>query len=397
MILMNKTEWIPVFKTGTHTDAAGNTKDWTDADLDKIASSYQPDKHEAPVVIGHPKDNAPAYGWVESLKRDGNMLYAKFKDLAPEFVDMVRNKLFKKRSISLYPDLSLRHVGFLGAVPPAVKGLPDVAFKAKEKHVDIEFGDCRNCAGCKSEIDAHVRAPVETHGRASVLSGGKFLEEKSMKWFEWLKGKAKAEGVAIEDMPGSFSEPAVETHSRAPVQADHDAEIKRMMKARELEFAEMKKEIDAEKARVEAEGEKLAQAKADMIKAEIRSFCDGLCKDGKLTPAMMKCGIGMENYLDKMASITAPIEFSDGNTKKIQTPFEFMKEFLLGLGRQIEFGEVAGNKKDVGGGGAGEKLSALTKKKMGEDKSLTYSAAFAEVQKDNRELANQYAMEIMGG
>src|SRR3990167_3692661 len=119
---------IEIFKTGKHTDSNGNTREWTEDDLSKIVNSYNPQVHEAPVVIGHPKDNAPAFGWVETLKKEGGVLYAQVKDLVPEFVDTVRKGLYKKRSISLYPDMSLRHIGFLGAVPPAVKGLGDVAF-----------------------------------------------------------------------------------------------------------------------------------------------------------------------------------------------------------------------------------------------------------------------------
>ncbi|MEJ5352449.1 MAG: hypothetical protein WHS65_12745 [Melioribacteraceae bacterium] len=121
-------KWFAIFKTGKHTDSSGNTKEWTEADLDKIVSNYDPLKHEAPIVIGHPKTNAPAFGWVEKLKRVGDTLYALPKQLAQEFVEMVNKGLFKKRSISLYPDGTLRHVGFLGAQPPAVKGLPDVEF-----------------------------------------------------------------------------------------------------------------------------------------------------------------------------------------------------------------------------------------------------------------------------
>lgn len=131
-------KWFAIFKTGKHTDSSGNTKEWTEADLDKIIETYDPSKHEAPIVIGHPKTNAPAYGWIESLKRVGNTLYAKAKQLAPEFVEMVNKGMFKKRSISLYPDGTLRHVGFLGAVPPAVKGLPDVEFKDGEESFNYE-------------------------------------------------------------------------------------------------------------------------------------------------------------------------------------------------------------------------------------------------------------------
>ena len=133
-------DWIQVFRTGKHIDASGQEKEWGKGDLDRIVYSYNPQGHEAPVVIGHPEENAPAYGWVEALKREGEVLYAKLKNLVPEFVDMVKRGLFKKRSISLYPDLTLRHVGFLGATPPAIKGLEDIKFRERGQ-TTISFSD----------------------------------------------------------------------------------------------------------------------------------------------------------------------------------------------------------------------------------------------------------------
>ena len=133
-------DWIQVFKTGKHIDASGQEKEWRKEDLDQIIYSYNPQGHEAPVVIGHPEENAPAYGWVEALKREGEVLYAKLKNLVPDFVDMVRRGLFKKRSISVYPDLTLRHIGFLGAIPPAIKGLEDIKFQERDQ-TTISFSD----------------------------------------------------------------------------------------------------------------------------------------------------------------------------------------------------------------------------------------------------------------
>jgi len=148
-------DWIAIFKTGTHTDSNGNVRTWTEADLDAIVKKYNPKEHESPVVIGHPKDNSPAYGWVERLERKGGVLYAKLKDLVPEFVDMVKKGLYKKRSISLYPDMTLRHIGFLGAMPPAIKGLPNFAF-GDDGGLTIEFEDGSNglnsSNGLKKEI-----------------------------------------------------------------------------------------------------------------------------------------------------------------------------------------------------------------------------------------------------
>ncbi|MBV6512346.1 MAG: hypothetical protein FMNOHCHN_01843 [Ignavibacteriaceae bacterium] len=121
-------KWFEIFRTGKHTDSAGRTKEWTEADLDKIVSSYNPAQHEAPIVIGHPKDDAPAYGWIQALKRSGDRLLALPSRLLPLFTEAVKNGFFKKRSVALNPDGSLRHVGFLGAASPAVKGLADPQF-----------------------------------------------------------------------------------------------------------------------------------------------------------------------------------------------------------------------------------------------------------------------------
>jgi len=136
-------DWIQIFRTGRHTDSEGKERIWTEADLDRIVAKYDSRMHEAPVVIGHPKENAPAYGWVEALKCEEGVLYAKLKNLVPEFLDMVKRGLFKKRSVSLYPNLILRHIGFLGAMPPAIKGLEDIRFQERDQ-ITISFSDFRD-------------------------------------------------------------------------------------------------------------------------------------------------------------------------------------------------------------------------------------------------------------
>lgn len=117
-----------VFKVGTHTSDLGITKDYSLDDLRFMAESYNPKDHEAPIVLGHPKHDTPAMGWIESLSVAGDKLVASTKNLIPEFLDAVKNGLFKKRSISLFSDGKLRHVGFLGGAIPAVKGLADIQF-----------------------------------------------------------------------------------------------------------------------------------------------------------------------------------------------------------------------------------------------------------------------------
>ena len=53
---------IKIFKSGAQTTAAGQTIEFSDADLIACAAAYDPATSEAPIVIGHPKTDAPAYG-----------------------------------------------------------------------------------------------------------------------------------------------------------------------------------------------------------------------------------------------------------------------------------------------------------------------------------------------
>lgn len=136
---MNK--WFEIFRSGIHTDSAGVSHTYSDADLDTIAANYNPQHSEAPLVIGHPKTNEPAYGWVGELKRFGTSLFAKAKSIVPEFEQAIKDGLFTKRSIALNPDNTLRHVGFLGAVPPAVKGMQDLAFADADQSDTFEISE----------------------------------------------------------------------------------------------------------------------------------------------------------------------------------------------------------------------------------------------------------------
>jgi hypothetical protein len=120
-----------IFRTGSWTSDKGISKQYTEADLDKIIENYN-SGDPAPIVIGHPQTNAPAFGWIEKIKRVADRLIAVPKQLNDQFVDLVKNGAFKKRSISITPDLKLVHVGFLGAAAPAVEGLKEIQFNAED-------------------------------------------------------------------------------------------------------------------------------------------------------------------------------------------------------------------------------------------------------------------------
>lgn len=135
-------EWIEICKAGTWTAKNGKPVTLTAADLDAIVSTYNPSVREAPLVFGHPADEDPAFGWVDKLKRTGDVLMAAFKQVPDAVKDLVKAGHYKKVSIALMPDKkTLKHVGLLGAVQPAVPGLASVKFGNGGDELVVEFSN----------------------------------------------------------------------------------------------------------------------------------------------------------------------------------------------------------------------------------------------------------------
>ncbi len=398
-------DWVPIFKGGKQIDSHGCEHDG-DALIDNAIAKFNIAVHEPPAVIGHPKENAPAYGWVEGLKKQGDILLAKFKQVQPAFADMVKQGLFKKRSAAFYPDGSLRHVGFLGAMPPAVKGLSDVAFTEADA-VTFEFAEdnwrMRDIADVfrrlrewlleKFDADTadrivpnwtieDIRAAPEPVAAEAEIQSVQYIEkednnmtfkEKLIAFFNEFIGKMPDDGPAPLSVASGkqFSEADIEAAKR---QAAEDA-------------------AKVERERLTAEfAEKARLARQAACRAEISAWCEAKVKEGKMTPAMVKFGV--PEFMTAFAEKEDIIEFGEEKTKA--TLYDRFKDFFeTELPKVVTFGEVAIRSKDAGGqGSAGEKLTALVNQKMKDNKELTYSAAFSEVQKENTELAAQYAAEL---
>jgi len=125
---------VEIFAAGTHVDSAGNRRTWTTGDLDAIVANHSATT-PAPIVIGHPTNDAPAYGWTGGgLSRVADRLYARFTDVEPTFAQLVEAKRYPNRSVKIAETASgpkLVHVGFLGAAPPAIEGLKPIQFAAE--------------------------------------------------------------------------------------------------------------------------------------------------------------------------------------------------------------------------------------------------------------------------
>ena len=145
--------WIDVCRAGTWRDMAGRDVAIDEARLDRIVDAHAV-ADPAPVVVGHPETDAPAFAWIDGLRRVGDRLQAKLRDIAPAFREAVEAGRYAGRSIALQGD-TLRHVGFLGGRAPAVSGLVPTRFASAPETV-VAFTDD---AGAESPDDSLTDQP----------------------------------------------------------------------------------------------------------------------------------------------------------------------------------------------------------------------------------------------
>lgn len=362
-------DWVPIFFGGKQTDGNGVEHDGDDL-IEKAVRLFDPTHHEAPITVGHPKDNSPAFGWVEGLKSaiqkaaDGStvsVLMAKFKQVVPEFAQAVKDGLFKKRSASFYPDGRLRHVGFLGGMPPAVKGLADLKFKEGEK--EILFADFLPPTQSMS-------AQHEPAENPRTEKGGRMPDTYTV---EELQAQLKAER---DRLTAEFAEK--NAAAEAVAKTAREAEVQRLR-----EFEEHKKALKAE---LEAEFVERNR------KNDIQRYIEKGQEEGAIIPAWVK--MGLAQFMESLPAV-ATIEFGEGDQKKADSAYGFFLRFLAELPKTVNFSEVAARTGIVdGGGSAAASLDALTAKKMATNPSMGYVAAFCEVQNENPELANEYAADL---
>ena len=130
-------KWDKIARIGTFTAMSGRKVDITAQKLDELVSSFNLENYKPPIVKGHPKVEDPAYGHVVSLKREGEILFAQYACVPDELKKDVYDGRYLSKSISVFPPQEgqpwkLKHVGLLGAAPPAIDGLGGIQLSEGE-------------------------------------------------------------------------------------------------------------------------------------------------------------------------------------------------------------------------------------------------------------------------
>lgn len=277
---------IEIFRPGRHIDDAGGVHEFSDADVAGMVAAYDPAVREAPLTVGHPEHNRPAYGWVKRVARnEAGRLVVDTHQVEPQFAEMVAAGRFKKRSASFYPpqhpnnpkpgNWYLRHVAFLGAQPPAIAGLKD-------------FAD-------------------DVAGTVSFSEG-------------------EPEPAATHPKEHSMTQEIKDANARA-AQAEADAKA----------ALDAKAAAEAEAADAKAKLAQFAEAARRDRHAGFVSFAEDQVKAGRLLPKDSAAAVAV---LETLAD-AQPVEFAEAGAVKKVSPADWLKGLIASAQPLVSFGEFA--------------------------------------------------------
>ncbi|KAF1041337.1 MAG: hypothetical protein GAK35_03391 [Herbaspirillum frisingense] len=323
-----------IFRAGTFTAVNGQRYTFTDAQVRELAETYNPEFSDAPLVVGHPKLTSPRYGRVSKLAvNSAGVLCAEPDQLVAEFAAAVNNKHYPKVSASIFlPDAPgnptpgkhyLRHVGFLGGVAPAVKGLAQVEFAASDDGI-AEFG-------------------YEDRIVTRLLRGVR-------DWLIETAGLEKAQQVIPDYELESLDSIATQEQLQAspasgstlPAFSDPHQTTEPDMKTAEQQQAE----LDAQKKILDEREAKLRVDEAALNRTKVADFAEALVTDGKLLPGQKQSVIEILSQLET-ANLVA--DFAAGDENHGKTGAELFKGLLIAMPKLVEYERITKPGQQAGG------------------------------------------------
>jgi hypothetical protein len=399
---------VDAFKEGSYPQG-----EFTGKELSEIADTYDPEKYEAPVLIGHISDPAykgkttiPAFGWIGKVKQVGTHLKFVFSQFSEELKNLIDGGYYKKVSAAFFDPSDpnnptpgkwhLHHLAFLGAVPPAVKGLEGIAF-AEILGMGVEFAEVdtqmetvdvdkieelgaqktikdleESCATFVSKISESLTNEVDKEIQTTrcQLAASDLANEIASTLQEYWGLQDTLEDIeelqeneysekqsgAFKKIIAMFSQKLTHNQSKeSDMDKEQEAKLQKEiadLKKQNLEFSEAKTKAETEKATAE----KTANETADkQLKAEIHSFCE----ENKLNTNKYK-DMKIEDQLFAAAKAGSSIEFAskdkDGKDVVTKRPLlEVLKETLKAFqiatpkeGEMTEFNDKLPGEKKTG-------------------------------------------------
>ena len=310
---------IEVFRPGTFTPMGGGDLTFSAADLAAVADAYDPTTAPAPIVVGHPEADAPAFGWVESFDYDAQQerLFANVHNIDPAFAELVKAGRYRKVSMAYFSPKQghnpvpgtwyPKHVGFLGGAAPAVPGLKNAHFAGEAGVVfTAQFGS----QGLEEAASLFRKLRDFFIDRFGLEDADKVLPSWQIEWLDEVDELAT----------GRFSAPPEKPEITPPKQKEEPAVNKQQdpaFAAREADLTEREKRI--------------ADREAAQVHSENVAFAEGLVTEGKLLPASRDKVVAILDALPTEGTV----RFSEG--EKL-APAAALKQVLEAQPKIVSFG-----------------------------------------------------------
>ena len=356
---MARVTLIEAFRLGDRAGELGISA----ADLRDIADGYDTKAHEAPLTLGHPADNAPAYGWIKEAFVKGKSLFVAVDQIADQVAELVKRGAYKKVSVSLYKPESaesptpgkwaLRHVGLLGAVPPAIKGMRAIALSGGDVDVaSIEQEQAaRGGLGAKllallkrdrteDLTEADLIAALAAKLGAEDVGGAldrKESREQTNRAIYLLEAVAGYLQISMDDLAALVR--------RAPEDEQFPTEEEEQMNDKDkARFAELEKRNEE----LAAKNEELAKSQAEAHLASTRAGCEAFAEQqvaaGRVLPkdkaALIETLVALKSREDG-----GVVKFADGD--ETVDLCKWLQERIAGAPAQVDYSERAGAGKDA--------------------------------------------------
>ena len=291
-----KNQWIEIFRAGDY----GDRGDWPVESLRKVVRNFAPETWRPPAVLGHPEHDSPAFGWVRQLKEEGGRLLARFQDVHPALEALVSEGRYPNRSAAFYLNPQgngpvLRHVGFLGAQPPEVKGLAAVGF-GEEAFVAFE-------------------PPSAASGPA--------LRDPMRRTLSTMMREFLAERFGGSNPP-VFTEQQVQER------------VAKAVGPLEQKIAQLAAEFRQERQQTAERGRDLD---ARQNRSRVAAFIERQRAANRWVPAFDRAGL--PHLLDHLAAFEGVIEFTEGERKREVRPYELLVNFLEQIPAMVPTRELA--------------------------------------------------------
>lgn len=319
-------QWIELFRAGDY----GPKGEYTEDDISKMAENFE-ENDKVPIVIGHPKDNDPAWGWLDKMAAAGDILLARVGELHNDMFEAINySGLFKNRSVRIADTGSgpkIMHLGMLGGTLPEVSGLAPLTFSNDDEYKDFseDIPATEAEAGESAENLTTDTGIIETNSIAEESDEEKTIAEKT---------------ETKDEQPEKTEETPEDTGGNDNQNEGTD------MSMTEEQVADLKKEAEESAAKAQAAEERAKAAEDKATKLEEKHQADMSAARRKGYEAMVKDFPNAVEEKDQPAFVEfcmaqpqgeeTDFSFDDGNGTKTVDPAKWFTDFVQAKEEQIK-------------------------------------------------------------